>query len=177
MRARTTRSPRSSSSSAGCNPRRAADGDRLPRGCSGTTARPLLLHARAALLAGWRPLGLALRRRVGAFVCAVLVAFVFVRVAQDSIGLMHLFPRRPGRPGRRGRHRRTTSAGVPPARPLEFGALLLPMLAAARREARGRIRFVLRALPVSVALLALAAAVELWVSSHLFMVLIRGGYS
>jgi hypothetical protein len=129
----------------------------------------------AALLAGWRPLGLPLRRRAGVFVCVVLLVFVFVRVTQQTIGLMTLFPPPLGPIG---------AQVAPPSHyllivrlphgPLEFGGLLLPLAAALWPVRGSRIALVLCSVPISVVLLGAAAMVETWVSPHLFLRLMWG---
>lgn len=112
------------------------------------------------LLAGWKPPRIPVRTRTGFAVLGVLVAYVSLTVVRQNALLVELF-------GAWGHN----PSGTPrimlvlclPHGPLEFGALALPLLAAARPMLRSRVAAA-GVCAVAVALLLTAAALETWVS-------------
>jgi hypothetical protein len=134
------------------------------RDALGTFAHNLLALAGfaivAALLAGWPPV----RRRVGVFLAAALLGYTLFALARQSAIVMRLFA--PDFTASSGGRPAVPYAELPlllPHGSLELGALVLPLLVALR----GSRRSVLAILPLSIALLAAAAAVETWVSPGL----------
>jgi hypothetical protein len=116
------------------------------------------------LLSGWTPGWLDLRRWVGATISAGLVGFMFVKVVQQSTDLMKLFPPSLGPQSPAPSH--LLLLRCLPHGPLEFAALLLPLIAALY-PAVDKTHRVIQAIPISVLLLVAAAGVESWVSPEL----------